>query len=378
MSASEIHVVTDYKDFLLLEPEWSKLLASSRSNSVFLTHQWLRCWWEAFGGTKGMLILCARHNGRLLGAAPLFLEKTRFRGLPVRKLSFMANDYTGHADFVLSSSENGSLRLILQYLNSQRGIWDLLEFSRLTHDSPLLVNIACAAARNRWFYSIRSDIQIPYIVIEGSWASFISQRSTKFRKGIRGRLNRIGKYHLPFRVAKLCSADSIGKSLISIIRISSNSWKATHRQSLVDNPDVVSFFERLSAVLGERGWVELWILYCGDVPVAFEYHLNYHGVTSPIRADFDETYRHLSPGAHLEYMILLSSFEASDRPVREYDTCADAYPYELRWTSKIRPHKKLRVFKKSCYGSILHLMALVRRLETRKERKTVKSCRPRA
>jgi hypothetical protein len=124
--------------------------------------------------------------------------------------------------------------------------------------------------------------------------------------------------------------------------------------------------------------VELWILYCGDVPVAFEYHLNYHGVTSPIRADFDETYRELSPGAHLEYMILLSLFQASERPVREYNTCADAYSYELRWTSQIRPHKKLWVFKKSCYGSILHLIALLRRLETRKERKTLKSCRPRA
>jgi hypothetical protein len=103
------------------------------------------------------------------------------------------------------------------------------------------------------------------------------------------------------------------------------------------------------------------MVYCGEKPIAFEYHLNYEGVASPVRADFDEAYSALSPGAHLEYVILQNLFDDPCRTVREYNTCADGYAYELRWTDHVRPHYRAWVFNRRMYSRLLNMLALLKR-----------------
>lgn len=375
MTSLDIQVIADYEEFLSLEPEWSELLKSSRSDLVFLTHEWFRCWWEAFGEPFDMFIVCVRESDRLVGIAPLGMTTKKFRGLPVRKLMFLANGYSAAADFIMVSEKDPVLQTIFEYLAGRMREWDMLDLYTIRPDSYLGQKISEVTRAFGMSSIIRPDIGMPYIPIEGGWRDFMSQRSPNFRKATRGRLNIIRKHADPVRVHKLTSPDEIAGVLAAVFDVSAMSWKAQTKHALTDEPSAMLFFERLSAVLGARGWIELWVVYCGERPVAFEYHLNYRGVTNPIRADFDESYRSLSPGAYLEHEILRTLFDDPGKSVHEYNTCADSYWYEMRWTDRIRQHSRVWIFTSSLYGKALYGLGLLRRRRKIVGRKEVMNSR---
>lgn len=356
-----IDVVTDIRGFLSLRSAWSELLRASRFNNVFLTHEWFRCWWEAFGAGSQMCILCARDNGRLVGIAPLHIRRTTFRGLPIRKLSFMINACSAEVDFILARPAGRTLEAMLNYLAERQGWWDFMELARLRDDSLTWRQLPAAARHARLSLTTRQGKQTPYITVNGQWDCFLAQRSRNFRKTVRRRLNRIRKHPEAIRVVQLRSPQQIAQALPYALEISSRSWKADRKAAITDRSGQMLFYKRLSELLGEQGWIDLWLLYCGDKPMAFEYHLNYQGVTSPIRADFDEQFTDLSPGAHLEYEVLRSLFDDPGRAITEYNTCADGYAYEKRWTDLIRPHSRAWIFGRGVYGRALYALGLLRR-----------------
>ena len=371
-----VQIIDDLQEFRSLETEWSSLLARSNTNSVFLTHEWFRCWWEAFGNKSQMFVIGVRDKGRLVGVAPFLRHQARFRGLPVKKLSFMANRYTAEADLIVASPEGPVVSAILSCIEEHRALWDLFELIRLRHDSVVMKYALDLAQKSHWLYGVRSDLQVPYIAVEETWESFLSRRSRRFRKNINYRLNKIRSLPSSVRVVTLRSPDEVVAILPTILEISSKSWKAQIKSSITDEESEVEFFKRISAVMGKKGWVNLWMLYLGNDPVAFEYHLNYGGITCPIRADHDESHRAFSPGAHLEYVIIRSLFEAHSPTVTEYNTCADCYPYEVRWTDSVRPHKKLRAFGNSWYGRMLYTLGLLRMPRRKGVMRSAKGFRP--
>ncbi len=369
-----VDLVTDYEDFLGLAPEWDELLAASRLNIVFLTHAWFRCWWEAFGGDSRLHIVCVRDHGRLVGIAPLHLCRSRFRGLPVRKLAFMANAYSGDGDFIVASPERPVLRAILNYLAEGRGVWDLLELARVRDDSPLREELADATRVCKLRYVVRPDIEVPYMPIEGDWPAFLAQRSRSFRKAYNKRTNRIDKHEEPVKVVRLSSPEDVKAAFPAVLDVSSRSWKAARGRAITDEAGAVDFLERLSS-LADRGSAVVWAVLAGSRMIAFEFHVSHNGVTYPIRADFDETYGALSPGAHLEYSIIRTLFEDRARSIREYNTCADGYAYELRWTDKLRLHERIWIFAPSWYRMVLYPLGRLRGYHRNGHTRKATSCR---
>ena len=106
--------------------------------------------------------------------------------------------------------------------------------------------------------------------------------------------------------------------------------------------------------MGEKGMVELWLMRHGEGAIAFEYHLKCEGTAYPIRADFDEDYRHLSPGSVLEYQILKSLFE--DPEVHGYNSCGDTYQYLMNWATQTREYVDFQIFNSRTYSRNLFLL----------------------
>jgi CelD/BcsL family acetyltransferase involved in cellulose biosynthesis len=81
---AEIRIDTVTVDDLVgLSAEWDALTALQGCPDPLRRASWLRAWWYAFGATRDRreaLILTARTDGRLVGAAPLMIE--RFPGGP--------------------------------------------------------------------------------------------------------------------------------------------------------------------------------------------------------------------------------------------------------------------------------------------------------
>ena len=367
-----VTVISDYREFLELTDEWDQLLKMSQSNCVFLTHTWLRCWWEVYGGADRLFVLCARRGGRLVGAAPLRIEETTFRHLPVKRLAFMVNGSAPDADFIAVSPRGQIIRALFDYLARHSELWDILDLERLRDDSHTWRCIKRLSSGAGFSLHTRPDKQVPYIPIEGDWDSFIARRSKGFRKQIRKRRNRVANHHEAVSVVRCSSPDEVLSALEQAFDVSSRSWKAQRGSAITNSEAQMEFYRKLSTEFASRGCVDLWFLYCGNVPIAFEYHLRHDGVTCPIRADFDEAYGDLSPGAYLEQEALCNLFEDPDMEVTEYNTCADGYAYERRWTDLIRAHHRAWIFHGGVYGSALRVLALLRRRHRNPDARSVR------
>jgi CelD/BcsL family acetyltransferase involved in cellulose biosynthesis len=128
----------------------------------------------------------------------------------------------------------------------------------------------------------------------------------------------------------------------------------------------------LTGRLGAGGQVNLWMLQCEDLPIAFELHLVHRGVTAALRASFDESFARLSPGAYLERQIIRRLFEQPDGGVIEYNTCAGDYAYTRRWTDRVRSYRRAWCFRRDWLGAALTLLGRLRRPRVPQMRKSVR------
>jgi CelD/BcsL family acetyltransferase involved in cellulose biosynthesis len=358
--ALRIEVVERLEELNSLAAQWTALVGACPRPSVFSTLDWYRCWWEAFGEHLRPVVLCAWEDDRLVGAVPLCADSIRFRGMKVRWLGYPINGVTGEAGFLVPLDRRDVFDTMLEQVARQSN-WHLLELRRMPCDLPHWSWLLETARRHGLMMTTRPDHQVPIIPIQGDWEAFLAGRSKAFRKTIRRRLGRIEESPQPVRVVRLTRRQEILDALPAVFAISSHSWKAKEGQALTDQPHAREFYRLLSQRLGELGQVDLWMVYIGDEPAAFEYHLRFAGISYPIRADFDERFGHLSPGAHLEYEILRQLHQDPAHQVHEYNTCADGYAYERKWTDLIRAQGRVWLFPRTLYGRLLHLLSRARR-----------------
>ena len=60
--------VKDFNEFLNLEEDWNRLLKKSSFNTVFLSHEWFKCWWQAYGKDKQLFIITVTEDKELIGS----------------------------------------------------------------------------------------------------------------------------------------------------------------------------------------------------------------------------------------------------------------------------------------------------------------------
>jgi len=371
-----IRIITEYHDFLALRPDWAELLQSSHNNRVFLTHQWFQCWWETFGKNLDLTILVTYDNDRVSGIAPLCIQQSRYWGLPVKQVQFMANGYTEEACIILArENEVTALDLMLGQLISKKHQWDISNLKTVRNEPVFMEKLIQVLNKNNLKCLTYPSKQVPYIPIAGTWEEFYSRKTRRFKKAFKARKNKISRYNKPVRIERIQGKKLVNNALNIIYEISRNSWKAENNKSLDTDAAAWSFIQNLATRLSPLGWIEVWLLYVGNKAIAFEYHFIYDGVTSPIRADFDEHYRKLSPGAYLEVCIIQELFEEENSSITEYNTCADGYAYTLRMTDMIHEHSTIRIFSPTLYGEILYWLFKVKKMTVYKKEKKLVSVR---
>jgi len=336
--------ISNYSDFLALKEDWNNLLKESGNESIFLRHEWFDCWWRSHGETyedkQDLFILLVKDKGKCRGIMPLKTSRIKYRGLQVNKLGFLQSGLSPHADFILTSEKEKSIRELLRFLKG-REVWDVLILNKLPTRSENYNLLLKLLKEHNILFGIKRGLNTPAINTCGDWSAFFSQRSAKFKKSLRNKLNR-AKRRSSLQIERLSDLNDIKNALPLMFEVSKNSWKAKLKQSIVDSTEYTDFLNYFTDETGEKGWINIWLLKDGDEPIAYEYHLKYNGKVYPIGADFDERFRNLSPGSILEYHIIKSLFEDSE--VTEYNTCAHSYKYLRNWTDVIEPHVDIEIF----------------------------------
>src|SRR5215510_5518586 len=92
LSIERIHTETE---FAAIGPEWNALLRESSSDCVFLTHEWLQCWWKHLAGERKLRITTVRDGARLIGILPVALRPPAYSRMMPRALEFLGSGVIG-------------------------------------------------------------------------------------------------------------------------------------------------------------------------------------------------------------------------------------------------------------------------------------------
>lgn len=346
-----LEVISDTRRFHELQHDWDRLLSTDGSVGLPLTHAWLYTWWQVFGTDKQLSIHCVYSEEKIVAIGPFMQEKSNYRGIPVTIQKLMANGHSPYCDLIFRGGLPTKQKAEIIDLIIKNCPADILQFSKIPENSFVLQYLKNKPENYGYHVGIKPGLVTPIIRIQGRWDDFIQEKSRKFRKSLNNKLNKFNKLS-DYKISCVQIPDSSHPYLGEIVDISKKSWKRKINNDLGTNSAGREFLLKLAVLLGPKDMLNIWILHNGNKPVAFEYHLNYRGVTYPIRADFDEEYRSISPGSILEYTALKTLFEGEN--IQEYYSCADDYWYLNNWTTELKKHFNVEVFMNGWKAQILY------------------------
>jgi CelD/BcsL family acetyltransferase involved in cellulose biosynthesis len=344
-----VETIVDYSAFLDLEKSWNDAVERACIPHPFLRHEWVRTWWDCFGRDRQLHILVVRSLGRIVAIAPLMWETTRMYGLPVRQLRLIHNDHTPRTDVIVTEGSQEAYRAIWNALQEMRDRWDVLLLSQIPKDSPtrtIILNLATADGHPTGTWSSGES---PYLELAGTWGTYYSALSSKFRQNLRNRLSRLTQIGEP-ALEVVRDPESITCACGDALRLEASGWKQEAGTSICSDASVHEFYSVLARKGAEREWLQLMFLTVNGRRIATSYGSVYDGRLFLFKTGYDPEYAKCSPFKLLTYFATREAYGAG---LSEVDFLGDTEPWKLEWTTTTRAHDWVFVFANTHRGRLL-------------------------
>jgi CelD/BcsL family acetyltransferase involved in cellulose biosynthesis len=316
---------------------WDDLALDLAHPVPFLSHTWLRLWWERFGAGQEFVCPIVRDGERLLAAAPLAVRRAR-PGLDVAEIVGTGPVPTrgmGLADkaevLVRRGHAEVGARLVAEVVRTLDRV-DALDIKACDAASPTR---AALEAAGRVLVFDRSVS--PYLTLSAPWDAYLDGRSSNFRKHLK-KYRRLLTESGAGPPERLGAADDAAAWMAEVFAVNDASWKAARGTDLFRAREIRDFFAALVPEMAARGWIDLHVIRARGRAVVYELCFDFGGrlfsYNGAYRADLGEG----SPGTALTAAVIES---ACARGRVEYDMLRGPESYKLRWSETARTEVQL-------------------------------------
>jgi CelD/BcsL family acetyltransferase involved in cellulose biosynthesis len=233
-------------------PEWEELFRADHEATPFMSPQWARAWWPAWGGSGRPWIVAVRENGQLVGLAPFMLRR---RG-PLRVLgrpgSHPSQDVLARPRLRPDVAE-----AVVAEIDQRRREWDLLAISCFPDDSAIERSVRQRRLRLRQ----RRTATYPRIELPGSFDEYLATLPRKRRSNLRRHLRRLDDGELEVR--RVSEPAAIGAAIERWHSLKLSWWEAKEDAEIhagQRGPRFVGFLKDLMPLMIPAGLGEVWEL----------------------------------------------------------------------------------------------------------------------
>lgn len=319
-----------------LAVEWDRL--AQEAGSPFLTHAWLRCWWNAFGdGEPQWLVLCDADGSLRAGA---LLRRTR------AGLAAAANVHSGDWDGVARDEQ------------ARRELWEALAaigaarvHLQAMPEHRAGARLACEALQRAGYRVLGVPGPFcPWLALPSSFQELLAGASSGLRQQVRKRQRGLEQEGgVAFRSVR--GGPALDADLEAFLALEASGWKGRSHTAIVSQPSTERLYREFAHVAAQAGWLRLGILELDGVPIAASYDCVLAGNAYLLKTTFSEPHAPLSPGLVLLAEVLGSLIEEG---ARSYDFLGDADTYKTRWTAELRPRRQLFAYRGSATPGYLY------------------------
>jgi CelD/BcsL family acetyltransferase involved in cellulose biosynthesis len=310
----EIEIVTE--SFESLSDYGNKSETGLEWNHVFTLPQWMKTWWNVFGGRNTPYLFSVRQEGRILGIAPLQIgdDAASIVGGP---------DVCDYLDFIVSpGTERDFFAAVLDHL-VERGV-NRLDLRCLRPDSAALRELV-PLAQERGCRVIREpdDVSLETALPE-TWEGYLERLASKQRHEVKRKIRRLEEAgHVDFSVYH--DSPGIHERLDIFFRL--------FRESRTDKsefmtPLMESFFKGMIDAMVDSGILKLGILSLNHETAAAVLFFDYRNRIYLYNNGYDLKFSHLSAGV-LSKAILIRYAIENKKEIFDFLKGTEIYKYRL-------------------------------------------------
>ncbi len=362
MSTAKIRVVTEAEEFESLKAVWNPLLQKcGKSNSIYLTHEWLSTWWRYFGQGKKLNILLFKKENQVIGIVPLMKVEYKVAFIRLNVLETIGSVNCNYIGLIPPEYIDDTMTAFLAYLEEEMARDRLLlRLSLIPEDSLFLAQLQkhAALSTRSIFIHKKTTTLAPYIKLPATWEEYLSSLSPGRRKVIRQALRALENRH---EVGlQEYTADSLDEGLSKFYKLHQSRWQAVNVRGVFSYPQTKEFYKDIASQFLRNKWLYFTSLTVDNEPVSMEYSFIYNQKLYNATTARDILYSEYSVG-HLHHLFIIK--EAIKRHLLEIDLLRGDEPYKFHWTKSARRYMQVIIMRKGlCPGLRLKFLQAFLRL----------------
>lgn len=336
---SEIQEIADLAGLEALEADWNAWLERTETRSVFMTFDWMVCWWRHFHDGRGLFVLVQRERDEVVCILPMMVATRERNGVAIRSLSFLAAGTSDALEINVVGSPAAHLSELAAYIHRRSDAWDHIVLSDLPSAAPTTALFADALREAGVAVKLDDQTECPYALVEGEWLDFYNERiSSKTRSNNRNKLRKLEKLG-EVQIRSVTDLDAEPEVLEKIFAMDERGeYHGASRTRPFDSEVGQSFFRELCGRFSKRGWLFIGVLEVSEKLVAYRLCFRYRGVHCDYFPGFDPEYFKLSPGRILMAEIARDCFESGQS---EIDFLRGFEDWKRDWTDSFRMNATL-------------------------------------
>ena len=300
---------------------WRHLVQSSGSDIVYRTWEWQRAWWETFG-TGELLLLAAERDGDIVALAPFYAEEGGIYFLG-------SNEEADNLDFIGATGDVEVLAALLDGARAAVPNFACFELHFLPERSATLAALGPAAARHGLKLRQSWDLAAPAVDLAGldeaALGSLVERKSWLKRE-------RYFKSHGDLEVRHFRDGAAIRPHLEEFFAQHVERRARRAYRNPFGEQAGRHFFERLTTLAADTGWLRFTRIDWRGRPLAFHYGFCHRGRYVWAEPTFDITLANRSPGQVLLRQLLLA---AAAEGAHTFDLGSNDQPFKLEIATRI-------------------------------------------
>ena len=289
--------ITPITSFQDIENEWESVLKDSPEDTLFLTHQWQKVWWDTFGDDHTMCGFTYPASNEVAAIASLASSGDT--------VSFMGSEDTfDYNDFLIRPGhEEGFYQTLLECMDEQE--FKMLRLVSLRESSPTLELLPDMARKRGYTVEVEEEDVTSGIGLPGTWDEYLGLLNKKDRHELRRKIRRMDA-QTDWKWYSVNEPGEVKERLAEFISLM--------RQSRADKdefmtPEREQFFYNITQRMSELGQLQLYFLDMDGSTVATSLCFDYGGSRLLYNSGYDPEYAYYSVGLLLNAMCLKDAIE---------------------------------------------------------------------
>jgi CelD/BcsL family acetyltransferase involved in cellulose biosynthesis len=348
MPEPAIEVVTSRARFEELRGAWNQLATAN----VFLTWEWLDCWWEHFGAGAELRVKVMWNDSALAGGIAL--------GQTGRHAWALANKETDLFEPVART--DGDLTSLLRTVAS--GPWSRLTLPAVPVETGMVELLSDALRAEGWLVDQAFRETCPIIDTSGTLEEYRNRLSSNARRQLgkaQRRLEREGKVELE-AMHPLDADAPLERFLDECFQLEAAGWKGDAGSAVASDPRLIAFWKALLQRFHDSGTLRVSQLRLDDTLIAFCLDVFYGDRLYSLKTSYDERLGYFSPGHLLRMAMIEACFEqrvCAQELLGPMLRWKERYATEVRTTATVRAYRR-RLVEAARYAGRRHVLPRLR------------------